>query len=46
MSSRQYKGNIKAPDFPIGLDWLNTDTPLTMEKLLGRIVILDVWTYC
>ena len=34
-----------APEFPAGLDWLNTDYPLTFEALRGKIVVLDFWTY-
>lgn len=34
-----------APEFPAGLDWLNTDHPLTIESLRGKIVMLDFWTY-
>ena len=44
--TRSYMGNVSAPDFPVGLDWLNTDRPLTLEDLRGKIVILDFWTYC
>ncbi len=40
-----YAGETPAPEFPVGLDWLNTDTPLTMESLRGKIVLLDFWTY-
>ena len=36
----------QAPDFPTGMEWLNTDHPLTMEELRGKLVILDFWTYC
>ena len=35
-----------APEFPAGLEWVNTDRPLTMRELQGKIVILDFWTYC
>ena len=35
-----------APDFDPGLDWLNTDGPLSLKDLRGKIVILDFWTYC
>ena len=35
----------RAPDFPAGLDWLNTAAPLTMPALRGNIVLLDFWTY-
>ena len=34
-----------APEFPDGLDWLNTAAPLRMEDLAGKAVLLDFWTY-
>ncbi|MBM4463781.1 MAG: redoxin domain-containing protein [Chloroflexi bacterium] len=34
-----------APEFPLGLDWLNTDRPLTWGELRGKVVIIDFWTY-
>ena len=34
-----------APEFPPGLDWLNTGYPLSLEALRGKIVLLDFWTY-
>ena len=37
---------VNAPDFPEGVDWINTDRPLTMQELRGRAVLLDFWTYC
>jgi sugar lactone lactonase YvrE len=40
-----YAGTTPAPEFPEGLDWLNTDTPLTMASLRGKVVLLDFWTY-
>ena len=46
MSQSSYFGTTPAPDFPQGLDWLNTQRPLSMEDLKGKIVILDFWTYC
>ncbi len=46
MSSRQFAGKLTAPEFPSGLGWVNSDRPLTMQELRGRIVILDFWTYC
>jgi hypothetical protein len=36
---------IHAPEFPAGLDWLNTKRPLTIAGLRGKIVLLDFWTY-
>src|SRR5919199_545980 len=35
-----------APDFPASLQWLNTDKPLSLRDLRGKIVLLDFWTYC
>ena len=40
-----YEGQFQAPEFPPGLDWINVENPLTMGGLLGKIVILDFWTY-
>lgn len=39
-------GERPAPSFPAELDWLNIgDRKLTLEKLRGKIVLLDFWTY-
>jgi thiol-disulfide isomerase/thioredoxin len=43
--TRSYAGNVAAPEFPAGLDWLNTEEPLTLAELRGKIVLLDFWTY-
>ncbi|HYO87766.1 MAG TPA: thioredoxin-like domain-containing protein [Candidatus Limnocylindrales bacterium] len=37
--------DLAAPEFPLGLDWINVAAPLTMEALRGKIVLLDFWTY-
>lgn len=48
MSSRNeaYESQVNAPDFPAGLDWLNTERPLSLRELRGKLVLLDFWTYC
>ncbi len=41
-----YRAKVNAPEFPAHLDWLNTDRPLTMAELRGKIVLLEFWTFC
>lgn len=41
-----FQNKVRAPEFPDGLDWLNTSRPLEIKELRGKIVILDFWTYC
>ena len=36
---------IRAPEFPANFTWLNTDKPLSLRALRGKIVLLDFWTY-
>jgi thiol-disulfide isomerase/thioredoxin len=45
-SMRRTLGTVTAPEFPAGMSWLNTDRPLTLRQLRGKIVLLDFWTYC
>ncbi len=40
-----FSAATRAPEFLAGLDWLNTDQPLTLAQLRGKVVILDFWTY-
>jgi len=42
----RFVGTVHAPEFPAGLDWLNTDRPVTLRELRGKIVLLDFWTFC
>jgi thiol-disulfide isomerase/thioredoxin len=37
---------VNAPDFDGAQGWLNTDKPLSMKQLRGKIVLLDFWTFC
>lgn len=39
------RADLPAPEFPLGLEWLNVSEPLTMAALRGKIVLLDFWTY-
>lgn len=36
---------IRAPELPQHEAWLNTDSPLSLKHLKGRVVLLDFWTY-
>uniref|UniRef100_A0A672JFR6 NHL repeat-containing protein 2 n=1 Tax=Salarias fasciatus TaxID=181472 RepID=A0A672JFR6_SALFA len=39
--------DLKIPDFQPGLEWLNTEGPLSLHKeLAGKVVLLDFFTYC
>ncbi|KAK3529554.1 hypothetical protein QTP70_031972, partial [Hemibagrus guttatus] len=39
--------DLKVPDFEKGLEWLNTEGPLSLQReLSGKVVVLDFFTYC
>lgn len=42
----EYEGKVNAPEFPEGIEWLNTDRPLAIRQLRGKVVLLDFWTFC
>ena len=46
MSPQTYAGKVNAPDFPDGMEWLNTERPVSLADLRGKVVVLDFWTYC
>ncbi len=41
-----FRNRVRAPELNGGLGWLNTNNPLSLAGLRGRIVLLDFWTYC
>jgi DNA-binding beta-propeller fold protein YncE/thiol-disulfide isomerase/thioredoxin len=41
-----FQHRIKAPPLTGGTGWLNTSGPLDLEKLRGKFVLIDFWTYC
>jgi hypothetical protein len=45
VAPQRFAGTVNAPEFPRDLDWLNTDRPLTLRELRGKIVLLDFWTF-
>ncbi|HKR23590.1 MAG TPA: thioredoxin-like domain-containing protein, partial [Pyrinomonadaceae bacterium] len=43
--SVQERARVRAPEIEGGSGWLNTDKPLSLAALKGKIVLLDFWTY-
>jgi thiol-disulfide isomerase/thioredoxin len=41
----QERPKIHAPELAGGRGWLNTDKPLSLAALKGKVVLLDFWTY-
>ena len=41
----QERARIRAPELKGGRGWLNTDKPLSLAGLKGKVVLLDFWTY-
>ena len=39
------KPRVRAPELEGGRGWLNTDRPLSIAGLRGKVVLLDFWTY-
>ncbi len=38
-------GRVRAPELAGGRGWLNTEQPLSLAALRGKVVLLDFWTY-
>jgi len=45
LMSAQDRARIRAPEIQGGRGWLNTDKPLSLAALKGKVVLLDFWTY-
>jgi thiol-disulfide isomerase/thioredoxin len=43
--STQERSRVRAPEITGGRGWLNTDKPLSLAALKGKVVLLDFWTY-
>lgn len=37
---------VRAPEFPAGLEWVNTERPVALHDLRGRFVAIEFWTSC
>ncbi len=45
IESDLFNADFKAPEF-VGISkWLNTDGPVSMSRLRGKVVLVDFWTY-
>ena len=44
-ANAQSQPRRRAPELTGGRGWLNTDRPLSLAMLRGKIVLLDFWTY-
>jgi thiol-disulfide isomerase/thioredoxin len=36
---------VAAPPLPPALEWINTDQPLSLDALRGRVVLVNFWTF-
>jgi len=40
-----WSGDVNAPDFPEGADWVNVSEPISIADLRGKVVLLEFWTF-
>jgi DNA-binding beta-propeller fold protein YncE len=45
INTMRQQGRVRAPELEGGRGWLNTDKPLSLAALKGKIILLDFWTY-
>ena len=45
MSDSEKQPKVRAPELTGGRGWLNTDKPLSIAALKGKVILLDFWTY-
>src|SRR5712692_10948357 len=45
MATQEQELPLHAPELTGGRGWLNTDKPLSLSALKGKVVLLDFWTY-
>jgi len=45
MATQEQELPVHAPELTGGRGWLNTDKPLSLSALKGKVVLLDFWTY-
>ncbi len=46
MADRSFASEVRAPEFPPDLEWLNTRRPLSLKEFRRKLVLLDFWTFC
>lgn len=37
---------LRPPELEGGVGWINTDNPIRLKDLKGKVVLLDFWTLC